>query len=144
MELSRPDGTPVIYVGLPLPIPRVGERYLPFGKEMVLVGDNLHQTGEAANLTLFWRTAAPLQSDYAVSVRLENADGTWLGMHDMQPGLGAFPTLKWVTRGDLIRDPHPIADLAAPPARFSVAVYERFRLTPLKSAYGDVATYSLR
>ncbi len=42
-----------------------------------------------------------------VSTRLLDADGTWLGMHDIQPGLGAIPTLKWVTRGDLVRDPHP-------------------------------------
>lgn len=144
IALSRPDGSSARLVSLPLPAPKPGERYLPFGTHMVLVGEKLTLDGEQdALLTLRWRTAAPQVDDYAVSTRLLDADGTWLGMHDIQPGLGAIPTLKWVTRGDLVRDPHPFTELEAQPRQLSIAVYERFRLTPLRSAQGDVTTLEL-
>ena len=94
-------------------------------------------------LTLTWLTAQPLVDDYAVSVRLQDAEGTWLGAHDIQPGLGAIPTLKWVIRDRTIRDPHPVAGLDAPPAQYSVVVYDRFRMTPLRSLQGDAAGYTL-
>jgi len=61
-------------------------------------------------------------------------------MHDMQPGLGALPTLKWVTRGSWILDPHPFPDRDQGAERAAVVVYERFRLTALTTPQGDVAT----
>ncbi len=144
LTLSRTDGSPARLVSLPIPAPRAGERYLPFGAEMVLVGETL-SLGDATDalLTLRWRTATPQVNDYAVSVRLLDADGNWLGMHDIQPGLGAIPTLKWVTRGDLVIDPHPFRALEARPSQLSIAVYERFRLTPLRSSHGDITTLRL-
>lgn len=144
IAFSRPDGAAARLVSLPLPAPRANERYLPFGANIVLVGEELALDGERnALLTLRWRTAAPQVDDYAVSTRLLGADGIWLGMYDSQPGLGAIPTLKWVTRGDVVRDPHPFTELGSQPRQLSIAVYERFRLTPLRSAQGDVTTLEL-
>ncbi len=145
---SREDGTPVRLLSFPLPSPQQGERYLPFGDAMILVADELdappqQQDTTMLNLNLQWRTVRPILEDYAVSVRLLDGEGNWLGVHDMQPGLGTLPTLKWVTRGDLIRDPHPVAGLREPPAQYAVVIYERFRLTSLRSARGDVAVYQL-
>ncbi len=117
-DRTFPTGRLVREAGvLPLPAPKPGERYMPFGANMVLVGEKLALGGKQdALLTLRWRTAAPQVDDYAVSTRLLDADGTWL-LRDIQPGLGAIPTLKWVTRGDLVRDPHPFTEPggSAPP-----------------------------
>jgi hypothetical protein len=64
-------------------------------------------------------------------------------MHDMQPGLGALPTLKWVVRDGRILDPHPFSPPATTPTGVALTVYERFRMTPLPSPAGEVTTYPL-
>ncbi|MGC9349519.1 MAG: protein O-mannosyl-transferase family [Anaerolineae bacterium] len=147
LQFSRPTGSPARLLALPLPRPRSQERYLPFGDKMVLVDvrpNVLRATETSATILTFrWRTASSLRDDYAVSARLLDGDRNWLGIHDMQPGAGAIPTLKWVVRDSLIRDPHVFLGLSEPPAYISLVVYERFRLTPLRSAFGDVATYRL-
>ena len=131
LAYSRPDGTAAHLLALPLPMPRPGERYIPFGDQMVLVGDEVVERSGQTVVELRWRAARPLVDDYAVSVRLQDADGTNLGVHDMQPALGAIPTLKWVARGAAILDPHPFPSPETTPATFTVVVYERFRGTRL-------------
>ncbi len=141
LTLQRLDGTPARLLAPPLPAPRPGDRYLPFGDTLVLTGSETSQRGGMSVLALTWRAARPLATDYAVSVRFLDAEGNWLAMHDIQPGLGAFPTLKWVVRGVPILDPHPVPPGVATPACFSVAVYERFRLTPLPASYEEGRCY---
>ncbi|MBN2393870.1 MAG: DUF2723 domain-containing protein [Anaerolineae bacterium] len=140
LTFIRVDGSPARWLGLALPSPTSSERYVPFGDEMALTGSDAVQRGETLVLNLCWRTARPIVNDYAVSVRLFDADGTWLGMHDIQPGLGALPTLKWIVRDGPLLDPHPY-DLEEQPANVTVAVYERFRLTPLVTPDGDMTTF---
>jgi hypothetical protein len=142
VRLRRPDGPEIPLNALPLPAPQAGERYLPFGNEMVLVDSGLPETTRA-RVTLTWLTTKPIVDDYAVSIRLLDGDGGWLAFHDTQPGLGALPTLKWVTRRARIYDPHPFADLSQEPAELAVVVYERFRLTPLRSVQGELSRYRL-
>jgi hypothetical protein len=80
----------------------------------------------------------PLVSDDAVSVRLTDADGRWLSVHDGQPGLGAVPTLKWIA-GSRVVDRHLLdlpAGFAGGDVRAALVAYERFRLTPLLSLDG--------
>jgi hypothetical protein len=78
----------------------------------------------------------PLVNDYAVSVRLLDETGQWIDKHDLQPGLGALPTLKWI-QGSRISDPHPLSipiDIVGQVVRANLVVYENFRgitLTPL-------------
>jgi len=141
LAFTRVDGSPARWLGLALPAPTPGERYIPFGDEMVLTGSNAAQRGETLVLNLRWRTARPIVDDYAVSVRVFDEDGAWLGMHDIQPGLGALPTLKWVVRTNRpLLDPHPYT-IEGRPAKVTVAVYERFRLTPLGTPGGNLATF---
>ena len=149
LTLTRENGTAARLLGLPLPEPRKGERYLPYGNELVLIDDQIttYDAGPASGttlLTLRWLTSKPLQQDYAISTRFLDTDGTWLGVHDMQPSLGAIPTLKWVARNQVIRDPHPVVDLDVQPSQYAIVVYDRFRLTPLKTLYGDLASFQLR
>jgi hypothetical protein len=141
------DGTRARLFSLPLPRPGSRERYLPFGDRMILTDMRLSELRSveppATALTLKWRVASPFRDDYAVSTRLLDDDMSWLGIHDMQPGVGAIPTLKWVVQDSRIRDPHLFVNLDNAPTFAEVAVYERFRLTPLKSAFSDVTTYQL-
>jgi len=149
LTLMREDGTAAKLLSLPLPGPRRGERYLPYGNELVLIDDQItaYDAGPASGttlLTLRWLTSKPLQQDYAISTRFLDTDGTWLGVHDMQPGLGAIPTLKWVVRNQVVRDPHPVVGLDVQPSQYAIVVYDRFRLTPLKTPYGDLVSYQLQ
>jgi hypothetical protein len=91
-------------------------------------------------LNLRWRAARPIVDDYAVSARLLGADGEWLGMHDIQPGLGALPTLKWIVRDGPMLDPHPYS-VTQRPASVALTVYERFRLMSLAAPEGDVVVF---
>lgn len=134
---TRLDGSPVQLLALPLPVPRPGERYLPFGDAAVLVGAERGQRAGQWVANLRWRVTTPWVDDYAVSVRPLRGDGSGLGaQHDSQPALSTLPTLKWVVHGARVLDSHPLAELSEPPALLSVAVYERFRLTPLPVASG--------
>ncbi len=140
LTFARVDGSPARWLSLALPKPSPDERYIPFGDEMALTGSDAAQRGETLVLNLRWRTARPIVDDYAVSVRVFGEDGAWLGMHDIQPGLGALPTLKWIVRDGPLLDPHPYA-VAERPVKVTVAVYERFRLTPLGTPGDSLATF---
>ena len=149
LTLVRVDGSAAKLLSLPLPEPRRGERYLPYGSELVLIDAQVttYNAGPASGttlLTLRWLTSKPLQQDYAISTRFLDSEETWLGGHDMQPSLGAIPTLKWVVRNQMIRDPHPVVDLDSQPGQYAIVVYDRFRLTPLKTLYGDLVSYRLQ
>ncbi len=140
-NLQRLDGTPVTLLTVLLPKPRSGQRYIPFGNELLLISNRYVWRARQQVVDLRWRSMRPLVDDYAVSVRLLAEDGMWLGMHDFQPALSDVPTLKWVVRGLTVLDPHPFSPLEISPAHVSVTVYERFRLTPLPSTYGFVTTF---
>ncbi|HQE91291.1 MAG TPA: DUF2723 domain-containing protein [Anaerolineae bacterium] len=140
LTLTRPDGSPVRWLGLPLPAPSSGERYVPFGDEMVLTGSDAAPRDGTPVLNLHWRVARPIVNDYAVSVRFLGANGAWLGMHDIQPGLGALPTLKWIIRDGSLLDPHPF-NVTESPTTVAITVYERFRLTPLAAPEGEVVMF---
>ncbi len=140
LMFTRADGRPARWFGLALPKPASSERYIPFGDEMVLTGSTTAQRDDTLVLNLRWRVARPIVNDYAVSARLLGANGAWLGMHDIQPGLGALPTLKWIVRDGVLLDPHPYT-VTERPTHVALAVYERFRLTPLAGPEGEVATF---
>jgi len=146
VTFQKPDGTPARLISFPLPSPLPGEHYRPFGDELVLTDVRLAHAprDQEATLVTTWHTARPLVNDYAISVRLLRDDGQWVGMHDMQPGLGALPTLKWLTRGMTISTPHPFQELMDEPTRVAIVLYERFRLTPLKAGNADVVVYPLQ
>jgi hypothetical protein len=62
-------------------------------------------------------------------VRLLDEEGNWRYVHDLQPALGAIPTLKWI-RGSRVTDPHPLLvplDMDGDVIRASLVVYDNFR-----------------
>ena len=142
LTLTRNDGAVARLFSLPLPRPRSNERYVPYGDAVVLVKSVVAQRGGQHVVDLEWRTTRPLLADYGVSVRLLDANRALLvPAHDSQPGLGALPTLKWGVRGAYLLDPHPFTDLGAMPSAVELAVYERFRMTPLLSPQGQTLVF---
>ncbi|HXK44092.1 MAG TPA: DUF2723 domain-containing protein [Anaerolineae bacterium] len=136
--LTRLDGAAAHLLAAPFAPAAPGQTYIPFDGAMVLTDVALTRRAGQPVVELRWRAARPLVEDYAVSARLLAGD-SFLGMHDMQPALSTLPTLKWVVTGARVTDPHPFAPTAEQPTGVTVAVYERFRLTPV----GDAATIAL-
>ncbi len=143
LALTYGDAQPAHLLSWPLRRPQPGERYVPFGDEAVLTGSEITQRGGQVVVDLEWHVVRPIVNDYGVSVRLLDANRVLLvSPHDSQPGLGALPTLKWLTRGATLLDPHRFDEPSAPPNAIGIVVYERFRMTPLQSSQGEVFTYS--
>ena len=143
LTVHRQDGTTAKLLSLPLPMPQAGDHYVPFSDEVVLTHIRTAQRGGHVVLDLEWRIGRAIVDDYAVSARLWDTNGEWIGMHDIQPGLGALPTLKWVVHNSTILDSHPFTLTTIPPGKVSLTVYERFRMTPLLSPNGELTTFTL-
>ncbi len=82
-----------------------------FGELITLEGYTLSaqalRPGDALAVTLFWRTAAPLDQRYKVFVHVYGPDGALVAQHDGEPGGGLIPTDTW-TPGDTIADNHGV------------------------------------
>ncbi len=120
-------------VGLP-PAPAEA-RFVPLGAEIAVVGARARTApaGATARVDVALVALRPLVDDIATSVRLMAPDGRWLARHDMQPALGAVPTLKWI-RGSRVTDRHLLAvppDFGGDTVQAALVAYERFRQTPL-------------
>jgi hypothetical protein len=131
--VAGPWGWPLRELRLPAPAPTA--HYVPFADEMALISvlpatSESFAPGDRFPLRLTFLALKPLVSDDAVSVRLSNAAGRWLyPPHDLQPALGAIPTLKWI-RGSRVIDLHsfPVpVDIVGDRLSASLVVYERFR-----------------
>jgi hypothetical protein len=131
-----------------LPAPAATAHFVPLGGEMVLIGvtpKKVVASGDQLTIRLTFLALKPLVSDYGISVRLLDGTGQLRQIHDLQPVLGAIPTLKWI-QGTRVVDPHPFTiphDLRAGPLRATLVVYERFRgallpLPPLDGRMGVV------
>jgi hypothetical protein len=130
--------------GAPLPAGSAGERYVPFGDSLALVGSDAPigdlEPGADVTLGLHFLGWRPLERDYVVSTALVglNPDGTWAWRvdDDSVPALGAIPTLKWI-HGSAVFDPHRLTipdDAPQLPTSGSLVVYDHFtqaRLPPL-------------
>jgi hypothetical protein len=151
LALSDVDGQPKLAAGpwgwplrqTQLPAPSSTARFVPLGGDMALVGvspgpGRTVRPGETLTLRLDFLALKPLVNDYSVSVRLLDGAGELRAMHDLQPALGAIPTLKWI-QGSRITDPHPLQipdDLGVGLVRAELVVYERFRGVSLKPLDG--------
>lgn len=123
-----------------LPESRPGDRYVPLGGEMALVGAEMTPgvrlsadegcllgvadgPGEILQIDLRWLSLGALTRDRVVSVQAT----AWGINHDSVPALGAVPTLKWI-RGAEVRDRHflrlPAETLDE--AALSLVVYDHF------------------
>jgi hypothetical protein len=126
-----------------LPSPPSSARFVLLGDEMALIGvepgpEKTVAPGDALTLNLTFLALKPLVNDDGVSVRLLDEAGGLRDMHDLQPALGAIPTLKWI-RGSRVTDPHPLQvphDLGEGTVQAALVVYERFRGTSLRPLDG--------
>ena len=140
-----------------LPRSSVDDRFVLLGEDIVWVGAQAHTTWADARSALMslpdrrqvevvdvtFIARRPMTADVAISVRLLDAQGQWLAVHDYQPALGAIPTLKWI-RGSRVVDRHLLplpADFTTGEVCATLIAYERFRLPPLPvmdTRFGDV------
>jgi hypothetical protein len=134
---------------VPLRSPVPGERYVPFGDALVLVGFDGPvgdlERGAEVTLGLHFLGARPLERDYIVSAPLVglNPDGSeaWRSTGDKVPSLGAIPTFKWIRRSAVF-DPHRLTipgDAPPVPVAGSLAIYDHFTqalLPPLDERFG--------
>jgi hypothetical protein len=93
---------------------------------LTLLGYDLKAAPQAFELTLYWRSEAPLPLDYTVFVHLRDAAGQTVAQKDQPPLQGAYPTSLW-DRGEIIADnlliPMP-AELSAGPYQLVVGLYD--------------------
>jgi hypothetical protein len=140
---AGPGAWPLRRVPLPAPGPKA--RFVAIGRDVALVEARARTAGpgDVAVVDATLVALRPLTSDDATSVRLMDADGRWLARHDMQPGLGALPTLKWI-RGSRVVDRHllPVPEsFDGQTVQAALVVYERFRqvtLPPMDGRFVDV------
>ncbi|MBU0705083.1 MAG: hypothetical protein KKC18_14595, partial [Chloroflexi bacterium] len=140
---AGPWGWPLRAIRLPAPAPDA--RFVPLGDEMVVTGATARPgpPGETMTVDVTLVALRPLTADAAVSVRLMDADGRWLDRHDIQPALGAIPTLKWI-RGSRVVDRHLLripGDFTGDEVQAALVAYERFRMTslvPLDGRFSEV------
>jgi hypothetical protein len=124
---------------MPLPDFRAGERYVPFGDRMALVGLSSHLRGAERLVDLDWLSARPIFDDFIVSVRIAGA------AHDGVPALGALPTLKWL-RGSRVFDRHPLIAAVSASNPGSVVVYDslsREELPVLDERYQGTFSFTI-
>lgn len=101
------------------------------GQPITLIGTALDRTtyvpGDALTLSLFWQTAASLDTRYKVFVHLyTDATAPPLAQHDSEPGSGEFPTVDWQP-DDMVIDRHGLLlppDLPAGTYTLAVGLYD--------------------
>ncbi len=81
-------------------------------------GQNVTLGGGPVTVTLYWRTAQPVTTDYISSVHLLGRNYESVGQIDRHPASGQIPTSRWHA-GDIYRDEYWIfvADTAVAPAQ---------------------------
>lgn len=97
-----------------------------FGEAIMLKGAGVQgealRPGDVLGVTLFWETAAPLETRYKVFLHLLDAQGNLVAQRDSEPGGGSLPTTAW-SPGETVVDNHGVllpADL--PPGAYDLVV----------------------
>ncbi len=95
-----------------------------FGDHITLVGYGFSgaalSSGDALQVSLDWRTDAPLDRRYKVFLQLLDASGALAAQRDSEPGAGLTPTTTW-TPGQEIADWHGLL-LDLPPGDYQLIV----------------------
>jgi len=153
LALVSPSGAVAVGAGpagwalgeVALPRARAGDRFVALGDEMAVVGVSAQAAapGETTVVDVTLVGLHALTRDISTSVRLVASDGRWLARHDMQPALGAVPTLKWI-RGSRVVDRHLLpmpVDADVRDVQMTLVAYERFGLAtlpPMDARFGEV------
>lgn len=96
---------------------------LNFGNRIELLGFSV---GPADYLLLYWQALQPLDRDYAVSLRLLDAEGEFWGALDRRPAGYYFPTSRWRPGEPVFGSNPPPALPGTPPGEYylEVVVYD--------------------
>lgn len=121
-----------------------------FSEDVFLLGHHMERrsvkTGDVLRVRLYWLATGAMDEDLTVSLRVYGRDEAVIGSMDSYPGMGSYPTSRWVP-GEVIVDDYeiPIAEDALAPTAASVrvGVYRRQgmeHLAALDAAGNDVGT----
>ncbi len=91
------------------------------------VGGAVRADAPVLDVRLAWWTARPLSPNYAISLRLTDAQGQWLRQLDTQPGFGFLPSSGWPAEqwtADWLALGLPELDPAAGPFPLVAQVYD--------------------
>lgn len=106
--------------------PQPGDRYVPFGGQIVLTSLTHGAQGNTVRVRTTWRAERPLTVDAVLKQALVGAGYAWVSQVDGIPAGGALPTLKWLP-GPVVVDwaTHTLLD-GQTPAHLDLAVYDNF------------------
>ncbi|MCP4537064.1 MAG: YfhO family protein [Chloroflexi bacterium] len=110
----------------------------PFGSDIRLHAVTVSQlAADRLAVQLAWSTLRPIAANYAISLRLLDADGQQRVSTDSQPGYGFLPTSLWQP-GELVNDRYTLAlpDDLTPGASYflEIVLYQTSTLQPLGQA----------
>jgi hypothetical protein len=86
------------------------------------------EQGQQIRVSLYWEALAPPNAERTVSIRIVDASGALVTIHDNLPGQGKKPTSWWQEEWE-IRDVYYLtipADAPAGPANLCVSIYDSF------------------
>ncbi len=90
-----------------------------FGSAIKLIGYKTNTAEDnVLDVTLYWKSLAPVDESYTTFLHLLNADGALVAQSDVAPAQGLFPTSAWQP-GDVVLSQHRLAL----PANSSPGVY---------------------
>jgi hypothetical protein len=100
---------------------------LRFGDSIRLVGYDIDRDrvlpGDEVTVTLCWQALAPMDEDYVYFVHFLGPEESKVGARDTHPGLGRYPTGRWVTGDAFCDDVRLPVDASAPaPAVYDIAI----------------------
>jgi hypothetical protein len=92
------------------------------GEAIHLVGYDLSRAGGTFELTLYWRSAATIPTDYTVFTQLLGPDGQLWAQQDNPPQAGRYPTSAWAEQDRVVdRYALPLRE-GAPPGNYRLLV----------------------
>jgi hypothetical protein len=106
---------------------RVQPADLRFGDSIRLVGYAIDRDrvlpGGKVTVTLCWEALAPMEENYVYFVHILGPEEHKVGARDTHPGLGRYPTGRWLPGGAFCDDVRVPVDESAPaPAVYDIAV----------------------
>ncbi len=90
-----------------------------FDKKIKLLGYDWKN--ESAQLTLYWRALALMDTPYTIFVHLIDAQNRVVAYGDAEPGNGTLPTTGWIA-DEYIIDPHTLSLNNVPAGTYTIAI----------------------
>jgi hypothetical protein len=96
-----------------------------FEESIALDGLRMAMEGEVLELSMWWRSVAPLYQDATIFLHLYDAEGQLIATADAPPLSGGFPTSLWQP-GDRVRDERtvPLPEGGVSPVQLGIGWYD--------------------